>query len=136
MDNGVVHVETLWPLVIYGAAVLVVVGAMLGGSYLLGQKARDRGEPFESGVVPVGSSQLHYSVPFYLIAIFFVIFDLEAIFLFAWAIAFRESGWAGYIEVLIFISVLVVALVYLWRIGALDWRTRRQKQQESRVRGG
>jgi len=92
-----------------------------------------KGEPFESGIVPVGSSQLHYAVPFYLIAIFFVIFDLEAIFLFAWAIAFRESGWAGYIEMLIFIGVLVAALVYLWRIGALDWRTERQKRQESSI---
>lgn len=131
MDQDVIHVETLWPLIFYGIAVLVVVGAMLGGSYLLGHRARQFGEPFESGIVPVGTAQIHYAVPFYLIAIFFVIFDLEAIFLFAWAIAFRESGWAGYIEILVFIGVLVAALIYLWRIGALDWRTARQKRQES-----
>lgn len=134
MKPEVVHVETLWPLVIYATAVVVVVAGMLIGSYLVGHKGRDRGLPFESGIVPVGTSHLHYTVPFYLIAIFFVIFDLEAIFLFAWAIAFREAGWAGYVEVLIFISVLVVALVYLWRIGALDWRTERQKHQAARVR--
>jgi len=133
LNTEVVHIDTLWPLIFYGAAVVLVVGAMLGGSYLLGQAGRKKGEPFESGIVPVGSSQLHYAVPFYLIAIFFVIFDLEAIFLFAWAIAFRESGWAGYIEMLIFIGVLVAALVYLWRIGALDWRTERQKRQESSI---
>lgn len=125
----------MWPLIFYGVAVLAVVLAMLGGSYLLGQRARQTGEPFESGIVPVGTSQIHYTVPFYLVAIFFVIFDLEAIFLFAWAIAFRESGWAGYIEILVFIGVLVAALVYLWRIGALDWRTARQKRQESLVKG-
>ena len=131
MDSEVIHVETLWPLIIYGAAVVAIVAVMLGGSFLLGQRAREVDGPFESGIVPVGTSQIHYTVPFYLVAIFFVIFDLEAIFLFAWAIAFRESGWAGYIEILIFIGVLVAALVYLWRIGALDWRTPRQKRQES-----
>lgn len=134
MKSEVVHVETLWPLVIYGVAIVVVVAGMLIGSYLIGHKGRARGMQFESGIVPVGTSQLHYTVPFYLIAIFFVIFDLEAVFLFAWAIAFRESGWAGYIEILIFIGVLVAALIYLWRIGALDWRTERQKRQEARVR--
>ena len=134
MQSEVVHVETLWPLIIYGIAVLAVVAVMLGGSYLLGHKARHYGEPFESGIVPVGTSQIHYAVPFYLVAIFFVIFDLEAIFLFAWAIAFRESGWAGYVEILIFIGVLVAALAYLWRIGALDWRTPRQRRQEALVR--
>lgn len=134
MEAEVVHVETLWPLVIYAVAIVVVVAGMLIGSYLIGHKGRIRGMPFESGIVPVGTSQLHYTVPFYLIAIFFVIFDLEAIFLFAWAIAFRESGWAGYIEILIFIGVLVAALIYLWRIGALDWRTARQKRQEALIR--
>ncbi|MGR9108279.1 MAG: NADH-quinone oxidoreductase subunit A [Gammaproteobacteria bacterium] len=131
LDSEVTQFETLWPLIIYGTAVLAVVAVMLVGSYLLGQRGRDVGQPFESGIVPVGTSQIHYAVPFYLVAIFFVIFDLEAIFLFAWAVAFRESGWAGYIEIIIFIGILVAALIYLWRIGALDWRTARQKRQES-----
>jgi NADH-quinone oxidoreductase subunit A len=124
------QIETLLPLIYYGAAVVGIVAVMLGGSYLLGQKGRTVGEPFESGIVPVGTSQIRYAVPFYLIAIFFVIFDLEAVFLFAWAIAFREAGWAGFIEILVFVGVLVVALIYLWRIGALEWRTARQKRQE------
>ncbi|MGH8559519.1 MAG: NADH-quinone oxidoreductase subunit A [Methylococcales bacterium] len=135
MDREVVYIEDLWPLIFYGVAVFAVVAVMLGGSYLLGHKARQTGEPFESGIVPAGTSQIHYTVPYYLVAIFFVIFDLEAVFLFTWAIAFRESGWAGYIEILIFIVVLIAALIYLWRIGALDWRTPRQKRQESLVRG-
>ncbi len=61
---------------------------------------------------------------FYLVAMFFVIFDLETVFIFAWAIAFREVGWTGYIEMLVFVGVLVAALIYLWRLGALDWRPR------------
>ncbi|MCI0653923.1 MAG: NADH-quinone oxidoreductase subunit A [Methylococcaceae bacterium] len=136
MVREVVQVEALWPLVFYGVAVLAIVAVMLGGSYLLGHRGRQSGGPFESGIVPAGTSQIQYTVPFYLVAIFFVIFDLEAVFLFAWAIAFRESGWAGYIEILIFIGVLIAALVYLWRIGALDWRTARQKRQEFLRRGG
>lgn len=134
LNTNAEHFDSLWPLIFYGLAVLAVVIAMLGGSYMLGHKGRDWGEPFESGIVPAGTSQIHYNVPFYLIAIFFVIFDLEAVFLFAWAIAFREVGWAGYIEILVFIGILIAALYYLWRIGALDWRTPRQKRQEDRVR--
>lgn len=123
--------QDLWPLVAYFAAVLVVVAVMVGGSYLLGERSlrpsKATLQAFESGIVAAGSPALRFSVSFYLVAIFFVIFDIEAIFIFAWAIAFRESGWAGYVEILIFIAVLVAALVYLWRIGALDWRTARQK---------
>lgn len=123
--------QDLWPLVAYFAAVLVVVAVMMGGSYLLGERSRHPSKAtllaFESGIVATGTPSLRFSVSFYLVAIFFVIFDIEAVFIFAWAIAFRESGWAGYIEILIFIAVLVAALAYLWKIGALDWRTVRQK---------
>jgi NADH-quinone oxidoreductase subunit A len=80
--------------------------------------------PYESGILPTGSARLRIDVKYYLVAMFFVIFDLETVFLFAWAVAFRELGWAGYIEALVFIVVLVVALVYLWKVGALDWGTR------------
>jgi NADH-quinone oxidoreductase subunit A len=59
--------------------------------------------------------------------VFFVIFDLETVFIFAWAIAFRDVGWAGYIEVLVFMGILIAALAYLWRIGALDWGPQRRQ---------
>lgn len=113
----------LWPLVVYFGMVVVLVLTMLGLSWLLGQHRMDRatGETFESGIVAVGSSQLRISVEFYLIAIFFVIFDLETVFIFAWAIAFFELGWEGYLAIMVFIMILVVALVYEWRSGALDW---------------
>jgi NADH-quinone oxidoreductase subunit A len=131
MNPNAVPSPNLWPLVTYFAAVLGVVVAMLGGSFLLGERSRRPAkatlEPFESGIVATGTPSLRFSVGFYLVAIFFVIFDIEAVFIFAWAIAFRESGWPGYIEILIFITVLVAALAYLWKLGALDWRTARQK---------
>ncbi|MDQ2695696.1 MAG: NADH-quinone oxidoreductase subunit A [Pseudomonadota bacterium] len=96
---------------------------MLGLSYVLGQRHRQQAtaEPFESGIVPLGYGRFRLSAKFYLVAVFFVIFDLEAVFVFAWAAAFREAGWAGYIEILIFIAILLAALAYLWRLGALDW---------------
>ena len=121
----------LWPLVAYFTAVVAVVAVMMGASHLLGERTRNPSkstlQPFESGIVATGVPSLRFSVGFYLVAIFFVIFDIEAVFIFAWAIAFRESGWAGYIEISIFITVLAAALAYLWKLGALDWRTRRQK---------
>jgi NADH-quinone oxidoreductase subunit A len=114
---------TLWPLAVYSALVLLVVAGMLGISYVLGPRHRDAAtdDPYESGAIPTGSARLRFHARFYLIAMFFVIFDLEAVFLFAWAIGVRELGWAGYIEVLIFIGVLVAALAYLWRLRALEW---------------
>jgi NADH-quinone oxidoreductase subunit A len=116
----------LWPLAVYLTIVVVLVAAMLGLSFVLGQRHQDRatGSPYESGILSEGSARVRLSVKFYQTAIFFVIFDLEAVFLFAWAIAVREAGWAGYAEVLIFIMVLLATLVYLWRVGALDWRQR------------
>ncbi len=124
----------LLPLIIYFGAVLAITGVMLGGSYLLGQRhhAKAADEPFESGIVPTGDVHIRFSVQFYLLAIFFVIFDMESVFLFAWSVALQEAGWSGFIEALIFISVLIAALIYLWAIGALDWRTRRQRIDSSR----
>ena len=97
---------------------------MLGGAYFLGQRhsAEAADEPFESGIVPAGDVHIRFSIQFYLLAIFFVIFDMESVFLFAWSVAFYESGWPGFIEALIFIGVLLASLIYLWVCGALDWR--------------
>jgi len=113
----------LWPLGVYFLAVLLLVIVMLVMSHFLGQRHRERStdEPYESGILPTGQARLRLDVKFYLIAMLFVIFDLEAVFIFAWSVSLRELGWAGYIEILIFIAVLLAALFYLWRLGALDW---------------
>jgi NADH-quinone oxidoreductase subunit A len=113
----------IWPLVVYFALVVVLVAATLFVSYLLGQRHSEpaTGEPYEGGIVSEGSAHVRFSVRYYLVAMFFVVFDLEAVFLFAWAGAARELGWAGYWEVLVFVGVLVAALIYLWKVGALDW---------------
>jgi NADH-quinone oxidoreductase subunit A len=113
-----------WPLEVYIVLVGMLVMAMLSMSFVLGERHHDRatGSPYESGILSEGSARVRFSAKFYLIAMFFVIFDLEAVFLFAWAVAVRETGWAGYAEALLFIMVLLATLAYLWRVGALDWR--------------
>lgn len=129
MNTEAVLAANLLPLIIYFGAILFITAVMLGGAYFLGQRhhAIAADEPFESGVVATGDVHIRFSVHFYLLAIFFVIFDMETAFLFAWSVALEESGWPGFIEALIFIGILVATLIYLGAIGALDWRTRRQR---------
>lgn len=121
MDSTII----VWPLLVYFGAVILVVGSMLGASYVLGERHHEKktGEPYESGMPLTGSARLRFDVKFYAVAMFFVIFDIETAIIFGWAVAVRELGWPGYIEAVIFIVILVVALVYLWRIGALEWGT-------------
>jgi NADH-quinone oxidoreductase subunit A len=125
---------TLWPFVVYVIAVVVLTAAVIGISYLLGQHHHERttSRPYESGSPLTGSARLRLSVSFYLVAMFFVVFDVESIYIFAWAVAWRELGWTGYIEVLVFIGILLAALVYLWRLGALDWGTTGRLKRENR----
>ncbi len=113
----------VWPLALYTAVVIALVTAMLVASWLLGQRHVERAtnDPYESGVASTGGARLRFSVGFYTVAVAFVVFVLEAVFLFAWAIAAPELGWAGYAEAMIFIGVLVSALVYLWRRHTLEW---------------
>lgn len=117
------HGAALWPMAVYLGAVLAVVAGMMVLSHLLGQRRRDRAtnDPYESGIVPTGTARLRMSVRFYLVAMFFVVFDLEAMFIFAWAVSVRETGWPAYAAMVAFIGVLLIALAYLWRQGALDW---------------
>ena len=127
----------LWPLIVYSVLVVGLVSGLLVVSALLGQKRQDHAthDVYESGVLPVGSANIKIAVPFYLTAILFIIFDLEAAFLFAYAISIREAGWFGYIEVCIFISILLAGLLYLWKAGALEWRTLRQQNDLANLQG-
>jgi NADH-quinone oxidoreductase subunit A len=123
LNTSLEHDVPLWPLLLYGAIVLSLVLAMLGLSYVLGQRHNERAtaEPYEGGILSEGSARIRFSAQFYLIAMLFVIFDVETIFIVSWAIAFRELGWYGYAGVMIFIILLLVVLLYEWRNGALDF---------------
>jgi NADH-quinone oxidoreductase subunit A len=112
-----------WLFVVYLFLIVMLVGIMLTLSYVLGQRHSERatGLPYESGIVSEGSARVRISTQFYLIAVIFVVFDLETVFIVAWAIAGRELGWSGYWEMIVFVGILIAALAYLWKRGALDW---------------
>lgn len=137
METTADLLEASLPFLFYAACVLLLVVTMLGLSYILGQRINKPGKdlPFESGIISVGSAHFKVSVHFYLTAILFIIFDLEIVFLFSWAVVVREVGWPGFIEVSVFILILTAALFYLWRIGALDWRTQTQKRELRMLKG-
>lgn len=122
MADQSLQIPDLWPLAVYVAAVLILTVSMLGLSFILGERHRGRttGEPYESGLAPTGTAWIRFDVKYYLFAVFFVILDLESIFIFAWAVAVRDAGWAGYLVIAIFIGVLLAALFYLGKTGALD----------------
>jgi NADH-quinone oxidoreductase subunit A len=128
--------DPIWQICIYGLAVGFVILVMLGLPPLLGErhwkKSERRSEsataiPYESGIRPTGSAQVRPPVQYYLIAMFFVIFDVEAAYLYAWAVAVPETGWLGFVEVTIFVAILLASLAYLWLTGALDWNAQYQR---------
>ncbi|MBB3190211.1 NADH-quinone oxidoreductase subunit A [Halomonas cerina] len=121
-----------WATGFFILAVVTLCAVMIGLSILLGGRSRGRSKslPFESGVIGAGSARQRFSVKFYLVAMLFVIFDLEAVFLFAWAVAVREAGWAGLAGAAVFIVILLAGLVYDSRVGALDWAPGRRTRDE------
>ena len=110
-------------LVLYSIIVAVLLATILLLSYFLGQrhKAKATDQPFESGILHTGSARLRFAPQFYLVAMLFVIFDVEAVFIMLWAVAFYELGWVGYIGISVFIILLLVVLIYEWSKGAFDF---------------
>ena len=112
-----------WPFLVYALIAFAIVGIMITLSHFLGERHKEKStdEPFESGIPPTGDARLRFSSHFYLIAMFFVIFDLDAAFIIAWAVSFRELGLPGYLGILVFIFILLIVLVYELGIGALQF---------------
>jgi NADH-quinone oxidoreductase subunit A len=117
-------------LFVYGLLVLGLVGALLFLSSWLGEKkiGVEKLRPFESGIIPTGSARFRYPVPFYLIATFFLIFDIEAAYIFSWAVAFNRLGWSGWLQITFFILILLISLFYIWKKGGLEWGPTPQKK--------
>ncbi len=113
----------IFSLVIFGVIVIGLIAAMHFLSAWVGVK-KDNPEklrPYESGIIPTGAARLRYPVPFFMVAIFFLIFDVEGAYIFSWAIACKDLGWQGWMQMSFFIFVLLLGLVYIWRKGGLDW---------------
>ena len=119
----------IFSLVLYVVLILVFVASQLVIAIWLGEKKKtvEKLRPYESGIIPTGTARLHYPVPFYLVAIFFLIFDVEGAFIFAWAIAHGALGWSGWMQISFFIVMLLLGLLYIWRKGGLDWGPITQK---------
>ena len=105
-----------------GVATLVALGMFLATTLAGPSKpSPEKNLPYESGSNTTGASHLRLSVKFYLTAILFVVFDIEAVFLYPWAGLFRQLGWFGFVEMLLFLTILSVTLIYAWKKGALEW---------------
>jgi len=115
--------ETYVPVLIYVLIVLGLLGALVSLSFVLGPSKPHRKKlaPYESGIIPDTPAHRRLTVRFYLTAMLFIIFDVEAIFFYPWAVLMRQLGWFGLIEMLVFMGILLIALAHIWRKGGLDW---------------
>jgi NADH-quinone oxidoreductase subunit A len=119
-----------YPLIIYTVAAVLLVGGLLLAAWWLGEKkpARNKGIPYESGIIPTGSARLPLYIPFYLIAIFFIVFDVESSFIFTWAAVWDQLGLGGLIHISFFIVALLLGLVWIWLKGGLEWGPSRMRR--------
>jgi len=113
----------LFSLIVYAVIVLALTFILLVLSRWLGQRSptKEKLRPYESGIIPSGPARLRYPVPFFMVAIFFLIFDVEGAFIFSWAVAAKPLGWAGWLQISFFIVVLLGGLVWVWAKGGLTW---------------
>lgn len=115
--------DTYFPVLVQIVIAIVVAAALVAISFLLGKRVRNRVKdtPYESGIAPTGSARERFSVKFYLVAIVFILFDIEAVFLYPWAVVYRELKLFGFVEMLIFVILILSGFLYIWKKGALDW---------------
>lgn len=121
-------------IITFIVGILILCLFMLLCGYFLGGRSdlRIKNVPFESGIESVGNARIRFSVKFYLMAMMFVIFDIEGIYVYIWAVSIRDVGWIGFSEIFIFIFILLASLIYLVRIGMFDW-TEQSTRHENRV---
>ena len=136
MDSPQISNPEVWPLALFFILVLLLVLFILAVSSVLGQRHRDRAtaEIYECGIISTGSARVRFAAKFYLMAMFFVIFDLESAFILVWSVGVRDLGWTGFVEIAVFIGILLAALFYLWRVGALEWGTTKHKKDMQKIR--
>jgi NADH-quinone oxidoreductase subunit A len=132
------YAETWLPVLIQIGIAIAVAGGMIGASAVLGRRVKDpvKSSPYESGMKPVGSARERFSVKFYLVAMVFILFDIEAIFLYPWAVVYRELRLFAFFEMLLFIALVLCGFFYIWKKGVLNWSVddRREQGRERRRR--
>jgi NADH-quinone oxidoreductase subunit A len=115
--------STYLPILVHLVMVLVVAAALLGLSAWVGVKrpSREKLAPYECGIPPVGNARERFSVSFYLVGMLFILFDVEVVFLYPWAVIYKSLKWFGFAEMFLYIAILLAGYVYIWKKGALDW---------------
>lgn len=132
------YAETYFPVLVQILIALAVAGGMIGASAILGRRVKDpvKLSPYESGMKPIGNARERFSVKFYLVAMVFILFDIEAIFLYPWAVIYRQLGMFAFVEMLLFIVLVLCGFFYIWKKGVLDWsieERRREAEEKKRA---
>ena len=117
------YTELYFPVLVQAIVAMGLAAGLLSVSYLLGKRVRNRVKdmPYESGIVPTGDARQRFSVKFYLVGMLFILFDIEAIFLYPWVVVYRELKMVAFVEMLIFVVLILSGFFYIWKKGALDW---------------
>src|ERR1017187_1412633 len=117
------YTELYFPILLQAIIAMGLAAGLLTASYLLGKKVRNRFKdmPYESGIVPTGDARHRFSVKFYLVGMLFILFDIEAIFLYPWVVVYRDLKMFGFYEMLVFVVLILSGFFYIWKKGALDW---------------
>lgn len=126
------YAQTWFPVLIQILIAIAVASAMIGLSALLGRRVRDavKSTPYESGMKPVGNARERLSVKFYLVAMVFILFDIEAIFLYPWAVIYRQLKLFAFFEMLLFIVLVLCGFFYIWKKGVLNWSVDEERLKE------
>ncbi|MGA2144913.1 MAG: NADH-quinone oxidoreductase subunit A [Bryobacteraceae bacterium] len=132
------YTDVYFPVLVQALIAMAVAGGLLTVSFLLGKRIRNRVKdmPYESGIVPTGDARHRFSVKFYLVAMLFIVFDIEAIFLYPWAVVYRELNGQmkmfPFLEMLVFVILILAGFFYIWKKGALDWAPTEKAEQPKR----
>jgi len=116
-EPGILALGVFTVMAMFLVIALLFIASWLGEKKPTPEKLR----PYECGIIPTGTARFRYPIPFYLIAAFFLIFDVEAAYIFSWAIAFDRLGWSGWLQISFFIVILLISLFYIWKKGGLEW---------------
>src|SRR5690349_7449974 len=130
------YADTYFPVLVQAALAILVAGALVAITFVLGKRVKDsvKDSPYECGIPPTGTARERFSVKFYLVAIVFILFDIEAVFLYPWAVVYRELKMFAFIEMLLFIILIVSGFFYIWKKGALDWSVEEPAKPEKTPR--
>src|SRR2546423_11757737 len=117
------YAEVYFPVLLQALIAMALAAGLLTVSYLLGKRVKNRIKdiPYESGIIPTGDARQRFSVKFYLVGMLFILFDIEAIFLYPWVVVFRELKMFAFVEMLVFVVFILSGFFYIWKKGALDW---------------